>query len=80
LIAIIYNNRILTSLLSIEGVRNISLSIPTSELILTADNNITFEKARLKLSKIGYPIVGDKNTLTKKAKSYVSCTIGKLNN
>lgn len=30
------------------------------------------------LSKLGYPIEGDDNTLGAKAKSYVSCAIGKM--
>ena len=30
------------------------------------------------LSQLGYPVVGNKNNLGAKAKSYVSCAIGKL--
>lgn len=32
------------------------------------------------LSKLGYPVTGAPNSFTKKAKSYVSCAIGRLNN
>ncbi len=31
------------------------------------------------LRKLGYPQVGDTNPLSTKAKSYVSCAIGKMN-
>jgi len=31
------------------------------------------------LTKLGYPVVGDKNAFTTKAKSYVSCAIGRVN-
>ena len=63
----------------LNGVKVISLSIPNSEIKLTVDNETTYKSVLLKLSQMGYPIVGDKNTLTKKAKSYVSCAIGKFN-
>ena len=42
------------------------------------DDNLT-EAINL-LSKLGYPIVGESNPLTKKAKSFVSCAVGKMNN
>ncbi len=32
------------------------------------------------LSKLGYPVIGQSNSVTKKAKSFVSCAIGRLNN
>lgn len=32
-----------------------------------------------KLAKLGYPEVGDKNTLLHKAKSFVSCATGRIN-
>ena len=31
------------------------------------------------LVKLGYPVVGEKNVLTTKAKSFVSCAIGRVN-
>ncbi len=31
------------------------------------------------LSKLGYPVEGASNPITKKAKSFVSCAIGKVN-
>jgi len=44
--------------------------------------NYTSEETLLlvqqKLAHLGYPIDGDKNTLGSKAKSYVSCAIGKM--
>jgi copper chaperone CopZ len=36
-----------------------------------------FEKAKHVLGRIGYPILGTDNSLYTKAKSYVSCAIGK---
>ena len=31
-----------------------------------------------KLAKLGYPEVGDKNTVLHKAKSFVSCAVGRI--
>ncbi|CAM1371493.1 Heavy metal transport/detoxification protein (fragment) [Tenacibaculum litoreum] len=36
-------------------------------------------KVKEKLSKLGYPEAGDKNTMVHKAKSFVSCAVGKIN-
>lgn len=57
---------IITNLLGMNGVNNICLNIPNSEIEFTIDNKLSIEKVRLKLSQIGHPIVGDINTLTKK--------------
>ena len=32
----------------------------------------------LKLSELGYPVLNKKNSLGKKAKSYISCAIGRM--
>lgn len=37
-----------------------------------------FERAKHILEMIGYPILGAENKLTTKAKSYVSCAIGRI--
>jgi copper chaperone len=41
------------------------------------DNLVTSDAIGLKLSEMGYPLVGE-NTFGKKAKSYVSCMIGRV--
>jgi copper chaperone len=38
----------------------------------------TLSLVQNKLAHLGYPVVGDKNTVGSKAKSYVSCAIGKM--
>ncbi len=43
----------------------------------TTENALLETKALL--AKLGYPEVGDKNAITTKAKSFVSCAIGKMN-
>lgn len=44
----------------------------------TTDSKLLEAKALL--AKLGYPEVGDKNAITTKAKSFVSCAIGRMNN
>jgi copper chaperone CopZ len=55
-------------------------------LVEIEDNSVTFEYSELHtldivkktLADIGYPEDGEANTLTSKAKSYVSCAFGKI--
>ncbi|MDR0802551.1 heavy metal-associated domain-containing protein [Fluviicola sp.] len=69
-------NSIKTALLKIAGVQNVSIDKDTETVTIdsTTDKNILVQE----LSKLGYPEKG-KNNLMKKAKSYVSCAIGKMN-
>lgn len=70
---------ILNALLKINGVQNIAIHPEESSITLTYNNEDVYENVRAKLSKIGYPVIGDENTILKKAASYVSCAIGKVN-
>ena len=36
-------------------------------------------KVKESLAKLGYPLVGEKNRFDIKAKSYVSCAVGRIN-
>lgn len=69
-------NSIKTALMKIKGVENVSIDKDTETVTIDA----TVEKIFLinALSKMGYPEKGN-NDLLKKAKSYVSCAIGKIN-
>lgn len=69
-------NSIKNALLKISGVENVSIDKDTETVTIdgTLDKNILVQA----LSKLGYPEKGN-NNLIKKAKSYVSCTIGKMN-
>lgn len=69
-------NSIKTALLKIDGVQNVSIDKDTETITIdgTAEKTILVQV----LSKMGYPEKGN-NDLLKKAKSYVSCGIGKMN-
>lgn len=71
-------NTITKAMNSLEGI---------SQAVVDIENNsVTFEYteedqlviAEKKLSDLGYPIDKDPNSLLKKAKSYVSCAVGRM--
>jgi len=72
-------NTVITNLVAIDGVESVHLNVIESRLSLKYRNENVFQEVGKKLSKLGYPIVGDENSFVKKATSYVSCAIGKLN-
>lgn len=71
-------NTVTKGLENIEGVSNVAVDVEKSLVTFTSDENVT-ESVKAKLSNLGYPEVGDKNTLAHKAKSFVSCAVGRVN-
>mgnify|MGYP005991420889 CR=1 FL=1 len=63
--------------LSIEGVSNINIDVEESLVEVTTKSDV-IDAVKEKLSKMGYPEVGDVNSFLHKAKSYVSCATGKM--
>lgn len=63
--------------LSIDGVTKVDIDIEKSIVTVLSEND-NLEEIKLKLSKLGYPEVGDKNTVLHKAKSFVSCAVGRI--
>lgn len=61
--------------LSKEGITNISIDAVAGEVYFDGDT----EKAEKILAKLGYPKVGSlqADNFLKKAKSYISCLVGK---
>ena len=70
-------NTITNGLTSIENVTNVSVDVEKS-LVTFFANNDDLKTVKDKLSKLGYPEVGDKNTVLHKAKSFVSCAVGRI--
>ncbi|MDD2984325.1 MAG: cation transporter [Crocinitomicaceae bacterium] len=68
-------NSIRTALLKIEGVANVAIDKEIETI--TIESSQEKEVFVTALSKLGYPEKG-KNTVLKKAKSYVSCAVGKM--
>ncbi len=65
-------------LLSIEGVNEVAVTLENSEIKINEVSEVIFTSVKAKLSKMGYPEVGDANTVMHKAKSFVSCASGKM--
>lgn len=64
-------------LLDVKGVENVTVDVEKSIVTVTTTSP-NFDEIKQKLAKLGYPETGSKNTVLHKAKSYVSCAIGKI--
>ncbi len=71
-------NTIKKGLLSVEGVSEVEVTLENSEIKINKVSEEIFKSVKEKLLKMGYPEVGDANTVLHKAKSFVSCATGKM--
>jgi copper chaperone CopZ len=71
-------NTIINQLSKLVGVSEVTVNNDTDEVSLNYDSESDLETVKNKLSDLGYPMVGESNTLPKKAKSFVSCAIGRM--
>lgn len=71
-------NSIKKGLEDIDGIGTVSVDLDTSKVqVETVDEEI-LKTVKSKLSAMGYPEVGDANTVIHKAKSFVSCATGRM--
>lgn len=68
-----------TELNKIDGVSGVSIDENTSTVSFNTIND-DISKVINRLDSLGYPIEANSNRVLKKAKSYVSCAIGRINN
>jgi len=71
-------NTIKKGIVSIDGISEVSIDLETSKVTVDSDNDSIILAVREKLSKMGYPEIGDANTMLHKAKSFVSCATGRM--
>jgi len=64
----------------IENINNVSVDVENDSITFNHEEEQSLELVKKELLKIGYPIVGEDNKLQTKAKSFVSCAIGRMNN
>ena len=64
-------------ILTLDGVTEVNVDVEKS-IVSIASENDNLDEIKLKLSKLGYPETGDKNTVMHKAKSFVSCAVGRI--
>ncbi|MDU8886007.1 heavy-metal-associated domain-containing protein [Yeosuana sp. MJ-SS3] len=70
-------NTITKKLLSIDALSNIQVNNQNNTVSFIYDNESTLIETKKILANLGYPVVGDKNVMTTKIKSYISCAIGR---
>ncbi|MDG1660539.1 MAG: heavy metal-associated domain-containing protein [Winogradskyella sp.] len=71
-------NTIITQLTKLEGISGLTVNNDTDEVTLNFESDSQLVTVNKKLSELGYPLVGEKNSLPKKAKSFVSCAVGRM--
>ena len=72
-------NTVRNAVSSILGVENVEVDNEHFKVMVEYDDRkVTHEDIAHKLAGIGYPEKGDANSLLTKAKSYVSCAIGRI--
>ena len=71
-------NTVKKGVLSIEGVNGVEVDLDASKVIVPTDDEKLIILVKEKLSKMGYPELGDANTMLHKAKSSVSCATGRM--
>ena len=71
-------NTITKGISSIEAIQNVSVNVDESTVTFSYETEDQVYEVKSKLKSLGYPEDGEANTLGDKAKSYVSCAIGKI--
>lgn len=71
-------NTITKGISSIEAIQNVSVNVDESTVTFSYETEDQVNEVKSKLKSLGYPEEGEANTLGAKAKSYVSCAIGKM--
>ena len=71
-------NTITKGISSVETINNIAVNVEDSSVTFDYETDEKLNEVKEKLKSLGYPEDGEANSLTAKAKSYVSCAIGKM--
>jgi copper chaperone CopZ len=71
-------NTIVTQLSKLNGITDVTVDNETDEVSFNYNSDSEFELAKNKLSDLGYPMEGETNSIPKKAKSFVSCAVGRM--
>ena len=71
-------NTIKKGIKSIKGISDVTVDMESSKVTVDTDDESVVLSVKKKLSKMGYPEIGDVNTMLHKAKSFVSCASGRM--
>ena len=72
-------NTITSQLSKLEGITEVVVSNDTDSVKFKYTDASHLDAVIKKLSALGYPIEGESNALHQKAKSFVSCAVGRMN-
>lgn len=72
-------NTIITKLSELKNISAVTVNNETDAVSFNYTNEDDLNLAKDTLARIGYPTVGDKNSVLSKAKSFVSCASGRIN-
>lgn len=72
-------NTITKGISAIDAIKNVSVNVDDNTVTFSYETEEQVNEVKNKLKSLGYPVDGETNTLGDKAKSYVSCAIGKIN-
>jgi copper chaperone len=71
-------NTIIKNISEIETISNVEVNVEESAVFFETSSEEKVQEVKNILKKIGYPEDGEVNSLGSKAKSYVSCAVGKM--
>ena len=71
-------NTITKNITVLEGITNVSVNVEESTVTFNYETEAQLVEVKEKLKTLGYPEDGAANSIGSKAKSYVSCAIGKM--
>jgi copper chaperone CopZ len=71
-------NSITKAVNQIPGITNVSIDLDNATIEFETNEPDNYERVKIKLESLGYPMDEEHNSLFKKAKSYVSCAIGRM--
>ncbi len=71
-------NTVITKLYTLEAISNVEVEVGTSKVSFDYTSSNNLKRVEKKLIQLGYPPVGLDNTIASKAKSFVSCAVGKM--
>lgn len=71
-------NTITKKVSNLKDISGLEINNENNTISFGYNNANTLTEVKTLLKDIGYPVIGDKNALTTKAKSFVSCAIGRI--
>lgn len=67
-----------TKLSTLDNITNVAVDVENDTVSFDYTDENDLENAKRKLLSLGYPAVGEANPMTAKAKSFVSCAVGRM--